>query len=439
MFVLGLALLFLSCSTAPSSRDPAGSAAAGSTLTASATLMERQAQVIDPLYTASGYANIEALKAAIDKKGGTYKTAYEILDKGEFSVVMAAPDTVRDALIENGFQNTHETKTSGGVENTSLRDGAEALLLGLNREQYEKIPASAKPKYAYLAPRAGTASEKLASSRAVWSYGADRWTLKLDHFKNRMSLFAGDSLNAVVPYLGFEGEDLGRAEETKTWHLRYIPWSRRQILAPMLGEGLAPTKRDSKTHQTLGNTLGLRTESFTMTEKLAQSYHLLGGMTTTCGAQPAADNHWDDTVPITFLACTDFEFKVPGFTDYAKGRTHSMDYIEAHIWGPITIDDVESVTFNNSAPSAEVLAKLKAKGITVRDVRNACQKEKQGACMTKSKCLKIGMGEKSDSDLKEWHQRFSHSGANIDRLFGNKKLSWSKDGCEDSAPVGCCF
>lgn len=229
------------------------------------------------------------------------------IEKEKFEIAMAAPSGVRRGIQISGFLNQYVTNTSGGTLDHSLRLQAEAALLGVPSETYTEIRNEIKPKYAYLAPPLDSKIEGFDASL----YGDDRYIFKKDKIKKRITFAKGDSLVVGTYNINFPKAE--KAVAMNQWDSMFIPWEYRSLLVPAL-------------------------------EKQYKIGYLLS----------------DKIDPQTFKPLN-FQETI-NFGD--------VPYVEAQLWGPVDLDDVEKFIFHEQEPSGEFLKALLSKKIQIYDARD---------------------------------------------------------------------
>jgi len=360
--------------TAWDSRLPsAATASVAESQSAGVEIMKRQNKLYDSgIYATSSFADESALGAFSQSAGPDYVKAWNILHQEAVEVTLAAHEGLRDVIGNGGIKNTHETGTSGGTTNTDLRNGVEAAYVDSDLAGYKSLSNNIKPKYAYLAPKPKSLSAGLSQPKTIWNYGEDRYVLNLDKIRNRLSLTAGDSLNNMFGYLDPATNQIpkDRKQDIAHWHFRFTPWSKRTLLAPVLAQALsAPLSQGSGANlsQTFGNTLGTRIWYFADTEKNVADQGGFGGGA--CSTQALSDNHGNTSLKISYSLCSPFDQKVRGLEKYCENCVWSMDYIEAQIWGAITLDDIQTFVYTKTPPSPAFAKMLSDHHIEIRDGR----------------------------------------------------------------------
>lgn len=223
----------------------------------------------------------------------------------QISFAMNAGSEIREKILENGFLNQYESKSSGGEYDPKLREAVEAEFLGLPLKEYQKTPYSERAKYAYLAPPPKSKMGRIDASQ----YGNDIYRFKTQALKDFVTVTAGDSLEIYqnVKY------DL---KSTSIHHKRFIPWKMKDFILPVL-----------------------RTES---------------------SSQPKLEIQSNDIVRSAVVRNGDV--LMPESRVYDQGNTY---YIEVQIWKRLTIDDLESLSFIGEPPQGAFLKALQEKGVII--------------------------------------------------------------------------
>ncbi len=311
-------------------------------------LVKQQEQKVRQAYSTSGFADENELLQAIQQAGPQYQRAAAILKSEDLEVVVAAPLSRRSEIISSGIKNFHETgKTSGSA--MVDRNAVEAAYFREDLQKYSALDNSIKPKSAYLSPKLDSG---LKPPAGVWSYGEDRWIMKLANIRNRITISVGDSLNHVAQTMGPGSTPwiVGRSE----WDTYFVPWSQRMLIAPALGQGIEK------------GTLGLPIEIITGSTRDIEE-EARGSLSK---PQPLAQAHSPTeqiqfAFPINRLKPIDGalgKYKVLNFWD--------LDYFEIQILGDIEAEDYQAFEFTRTPPTGEFLNELRRLGIEIRDGRS---------------------------------------------------------------------
>ncbi|MBC7466070.1 MAG: DUF3626 domain-containing protein [Bdellovibrio sp.] len=226
--------------------------------------------------------------------------ALNAIQNDQFQFSMLRPEKGRFWIDKTGFHNQFVTGSSRGALSNLGRNGTEASYLGLERYEYEKSDSDLKPKYGYLTPL----SSKVGTDRP--HYGEDRYVFKKEKVQSRVTFTLSDSLNELC-YAGIAWQR-GDVRTPSHWDHVFIPWARKEILAPFMGPNLVK------------NYLGL------------------------VGSEPDLSK--------TVLS-------------KLKRSNLRSEYIELQYWGPLTLDDVDSFIFTGAAPSGDFLTSLQSRGIKI--------------------------------------------------------------------------
>jgi hypothetical protein len=253
-------------------------------------------------FASSGFADEATYLKAVEGADDNTKKALAMLQKEDLQIQVSRPEGARWWTPKVGFQNQFVTHSSRGTLDNARRNSVEARYLGVNLDDYSKIDNELKPKYGYITP---TPESKLTASTVANWYGDDHYILKLDKIRDRLTWTPGDSLNRA----GYGSPPPGGPA---SWDQLFMPWSKRELAAPGIGQGIAQNK--------LGYPGG-------------------GYVQTPTGAIAPYKMSW----PI------------------------SNDYTEVQIWGPLKLDDVAIFEFKRTPPSGEFLQELLKRGIKIRD------------------------------------------------------------------------
>jgi hypothetical protein len=273
------------------------------------------------LYPTTGYSTPKEFQRALEAAGPRASGISEALASEQVEIAMYAPTEVRAWAPRVGFQNQHVTGSSRGWLVPEARNHVEAGYLGKSFEEVAGMDGELKPKYATVFPKSETG---YAPGRPVWkdgttplSYGDDVYVFKLDRVRDRLTVTTGDSFNRADGWNPDRGHQTSKA---RSWDQLFIPWKDRALLAPDL--------------------------------------------------MAAEDSHWN--VPYG----SSREDWTPAEKEALRGYRKSYDlnratYPEAQIFGPLTLDDVETFQFRTAPPSGEFLNELRKRHIRIRDGRQS--------------------------------------------------------------------
>lgn len=275
-------------------------------------------------FSTSGFFSPESFQLAVEK--GTeldpnlYKSALDILRHERLQVATRLPFDIREQIMEKGFLNFHQARSSQG--SSFSRSEIEASYANLNIEQYKSLTDEVKPKYAAIYPEDNSG---LSGPKSLDSYaGTDKYYFKLDRIRQRMTVTPGDSLNRFVYWNGHPQE----SKSPESWDQMFIPWSERSILVPVLAEGLKV------------NRLGLPdiapVRKWSRPDEYGNQFDIVG-----------KDN----------------------LSEFKMKWQPNMDYVEAQIWGALTLNDVAIFEYTKWKPTGQFLKELQKRGIEIRDGR----------------------------------------------------------------------
>lgn len=251
-----------------------------------------------------GVSSFEELVAGLKQSDATIVSALKQLDENTMQLAIQRPINGRFWVEKTGFQNQFVTNSSKGAMTHIGRNAVEASYLDLLRREYENTDNDLKPKYGYLNLKTADASSQYAHT----AYGEDRYILKKDKLKSRVTFTIGDSLNSMSR----ASVDWYRSGDTRAplnWDHVFIPWSRKAIIAPYIASFLSQNK--------------LKIEASDMSASEVASLKML------------------------------------------KRSVHNNEYIELQFWGPLTLDDVDTFIFRGAPPTGEFLKALKDRNIKI--------------------------------------------------------------------------
>lgn len=322
----------------------------------------------------SGFENEKELLIAVNDPSTPeyYRTAKDLLMNEKLEVVIATPEKYRDVILASQrLKNSHETSKSEG----SLmhdRNAAEAAYLHMPYEEYTLLNNSFKAKYGYL--RAKTAAYEEA--KGVWSYGKDRFILKLEKIRDRLTLSLGDSLNFVA--LTMNGSEV--TLDMNTWDSFFVPWSQRALFIPFLGQGIGYNQHVDENYLSYAKEyslklpkqelpfkakIGLPIQTFLETENSLSELGLSSYVFPVALEKTQSNLYTEWT-----NQNQDFPMPLPTkLKNFKHTHNWSLDYIEAQIWGELTFEDVAAFEYTDTKPPESFLNSLRAKGIEVRDGR----------------------------------------------------------------------
>lgn len=188
-------------------------------------LVRRQVDLLDSLFTTTGFANREEFKKAIDRLTGGHAVVRDLVLQEQVQVSLAAPSVYRNSILEQGLLNQHETGTSNVIYSLGSRNYSESSQLGIAPNTlYRAMDPKLKPKYAMLEPAPNS-----ALIRKINTYGDDIYFLNLAKVRNRMTWTPGDSLYRAKGY------------EPRSWDQIFLPWEDRMLMIPLLlNNGIRP-------------------------------------------------------------------------------------------------------------------------------------------------------------------------------------------------------
>lgn len=300
-------------------------------------LVQKNIQQFQTLWPSIGFKNRkDFLNTVAAIQEPYFRELVDFVKKEKVEIVIHRASRNRDRIFADGFKNIHERGSSRGLVDLNKRNEVEATLLGLPIVEYEKIEASHKPKFAYIRPKKNSKySPKLAIS-ATDFYGDDGWVFDIQKIKNRMTWTPFDSLNQYNSQWNTR-ERQGRPQE-KNWENRALPWSERLLMTYYLNYTSHPT-------------IGLEEDGLK-------------------GFNPNLPYHQAPySAPLKIRASLE---------------NRPSAYMEAQIWGLLTISDVRAFEYRNTKPSDEFLERLKKLGIEIRDLRDLKTSNKDYLIQTKA-------------------------------------------------------
>ncbi len=303
--------------------------------------------VFPRFYPTSGFPSEADFLAALQKGGASVIRAQKLLENENLEPTIATSEEIRDSLAKGGFMNFRSAGTSAGTSAGAVRsrEVVEADYGAKSLAEYQQIDAKAKAIYGYAGP---TPDSGLSPPLSVSIYGKDRFVLKMNRIRDRLTLTLGDSLNRHMNYQGDE------THVATSWDQLFIPWKYRTLVAPALAKGLDDSK------------LGLHMRTFEQSLNSIETWppndsrHLV---------QLSEDP--DPAKPVLWTNADGVDFKAEGsLKNYHVEWAPSLDYLELQYWGPLTLDDVAVFEFTSQPPQGDFLAALRRRGIRIRDGRH---------------------------------------------------------------------
>lgn len=302
---------------------------------------------VQKFFATTGFPNRNIFLNAVRTSGPVSFRALEMVNQENFEIAMAVPDSVRMNLTQTGFLNIRQVdKSQGGVSRG--RDAVEAGYLGIDVESYEKMDPAIKMKAAYWSPTPDSGLQPSAVAKMF--YGEDRFIFKIENIRDRMTWTPGDSFNRRH----YWKED---AEQTEwdSWDQFFIPWKHRDLAVPFLLSALENGK------------WGTYMSTFTASPYVIDHEYPSGAKRHLIQLTEAAHEHQ----PVLWTSTSNPPLQLPTQLAAFKNSwgTH-YDYIEAQIWGKLTLDDVKIFEFTTKPPSGDFLQELLKRGIVIRDGRS---------------------------------------------------------------------
>jgi len=296
-------------------------------------------------FKTSGFENLTSFEQAVEKDSGAFtKSILRALKTNRFEIVTRRHPDLRQKITDKGFLNAYQTGSSDGIFDLEQRRNAESFCLGLSRKEYETLPIADRPKYAYLSPeprledvrdhgypRSDFNYRYLKGSEEARIYGSDIYILKLNHLSQRLTFTLGDSLDNVrVMQNSFEQGKIKNknAWPYADWPVKCFPYEYRSFLAPFFW-----SSRDA-------------------------------GGTCVQGDPLAID--YEGAVGLPQKGPQKYDGKIHS---QVKGVFYNGDLAEVQVWGPLTLDDVETFEFTDVPPSGPFLDELLKRKISIRDGR----------------------------------------------------------------------
>jgi hypothetical protein len=287
----------------------------------------------------AGLGSIELIEAKL-KEVAAIRPLYDLLKNEKFDVVIHRPQDARNSLRAYGtISNYSESnisiaamaKTNPRVyRNTRL--AAEAHYLGMSLADYIETPAEQRAKYGLL--RLNWDAPNYKKNESTDNYGSDVYILKKDRIKIRTRFFMGDSLDRLNNAPAARNPVTHLVDPIQ-WHSSFwdeslIPWDARVLFA-------------------IEAFPGFKKGILSIYEKL-RSDDLRSFYRGLAGAE----------------MLTDYDRSA---VDGSVTWDNAADYIEAHVFGELSINDVEAFEFRKDPPDAAFASFLRAKGIRILDGR----------------------------------------------------------------------
>lgn len=270
----------------------------------------------------TGFPNYSAFQKALDQAADpTLQLVKRAVREQNIEVAIYSPRDVRTQVSESGLRNAHQTgRSEGDMEPGHLdrRNIVESSYLGIDQNDYAKWPAVQKPKYGMIRAPASLSKQAHINHR---QYGDDSYVLDISKVSDRLTFTLGDSLDrspAIARNAVTSGFERG------SWEQSFIPWRYRELMVP---------------ETTIG---------WQATENLAIP-------TTTPGSMMRS-----------FLSEHHAQSLLPYQKEFA---TNSSSYVEAQIFGELTLDQVKAFEFSREPPSGDFLKALQKRNIEIRDAR----------------------------------------------------------------------
>ncbi|MGK5082251.1 hypothetical protein WDW37_03015 [Bdellovibrionota bacterium FG-1] len=280
-----------------------------------AKIMKDQDRKLRSLYSTTGFPRrLDYLRyltdlPSSDPRNRELKEILRQVMAEEVDVAVGMGEESRSQILRTGIKNFRETGTS--PNNAYHRESAEASYLGMTTKRYEALPDALKPKYGILRPTKKNSSEP-PHIRSL----EDRYILKMDRIRKRMTWSPGDSLNrltmgmraglAIEPlkaiFRALMSVSTGTIHRPYSWDHLFIPWDHRELMAPFLKSNFEPDYRQ-------------------------------------------------------------------GGSEVLKVKSYVNDYLEVQVWGEISPQDIQAFEFTKSPPSHEDYVWMREHGIEIRDAR----------------------------------------------------------------------
>lgn len=268
------------------------------------------------------------------------KASANLYENEDFQVIIYRPRAARTGIADRGFSNVHESgkTTAAGAEGSSLamknyvsyRSIVEAGLLELDTAIYQTTLVGDRARYAMLRLDPIKYPESATFGYMATHYGDDVFVFKNDRIRDRTLFAIGDSMDRT-------STDIKPKDwKPETWDDGLIPWKARSILAiethPFLKGSDGPSIRVSRR----GEVQELQAQY----SKISPSLGRYTRRETPDRADPTG-----------------------------KIINNGMNYIEADIFGRLSLDDVQAFEFTERSPEGAFLDALKKRGILIIDAR----------------------------------------------------------------------
>ncbi len=296
----------------------------------------------------SGYGSFEKFSASMHSmKQSEVQALLKTLEKEEFDIVMARPESTRESILRNElFSNSHVTKTTLGdsgrpelgegiEEAVQRRLKMEATYLGMNPSDYRLLPDTQKVKYAAIR-KLKTVQKSI--NRILKTYGSDLWVFKKNKIRDRTTFVIGDSLDRLQynPKFGYQVIDNDRSK----WDQYFIPYRYREVIVP---EATLAFKAGGE----------IAVMNAANAAKYKEAFSKLGYS--------------------EFMKYSRTQYPHP----YSNGEAvyhNGNKYVESQIFGDLGLNDVESFEFSKNPPAGDFLELLRKKDIEIIDQRGETPK-----------------------------------------------------------------
>jgi hypothetical protein len=184
--------------TTPVSHGQSVDAVAGRALVAGLEARVRSAVAEHGLPVA---AFIDAVRT-IAARDATFARILRVFDEGQYTFSMDRSPAVRRKILESGFKNLYEARSSDGVQDFAQRAFIEAAYLGVSPEEYARMPDAVKMKSLYLTPEPSAGIELVPTvyfdDAATGRNLGDTWVFDREAIAENTLFLAGDSYNRAL-------------------------------------------------------------------------------------------------------------------------------------------------------------------------------------------------------------------------------------------------
>lgn len=145
---------------------------------------------------------LEAIEQ-ISRRDPDFARLVRMFDQGHYTFAIDQSSSVRAEILQHGFLNQHQTRTSAGVvRSDGGRDQVEAMYLRMKVGEYRELPAEWKPKSMYLIPTVesgiGWESTHYSVDPVTGIRTGDTWILKRPEIERNSLFLVGDSFDRAL-------------------------------------------------------------------------------------------------------------------------------------------------------------------------------------------------------------------------------------------------